>query len=202
MSVFVKAYIYYLFQCWCSICKLAVAFYARSRWMYMQSIMACVRVWSFNKLLVPNVNVLYFLHFYLFVRNVTFHYKRSSLSYFGGVCSVARGVGVNEVIFFSWLKWNKIESLHYNLKSLCFSIQGFKDNLNIKKLGFSQPACLIIIKLLLRVLFFLERISPVCIILLKRTWIGFYYIWQKFRPRNLRQEYLKHSGEYLFVLSL
>uniref|UniRef100_A0A8C5TQF5 ADAM metallopeptidase domain 23 n=1 Tax=Malurus cyaneus samueli TaxID=2593467 RepID=A0A8C5TQF5_9PASS len=28
--------------------------------------------------------------------NVTFHYKRSSLSYFGGVCSVARGVGVNE----------------------------------------------------------------------------------------------------------
>uniref|UniRef100_A0A672TP76 ADAM metallopeptidase domain 23 n=1 Tax=Strigops habroptila TaxID=2489341 RepID=A0A672TP76_STRHB len=28
--------------------------------------------------------------------NVTFHYKRSSLSYFGGVCSVTRGVGVNE----------------------------------------------------------------------------------------------------------
>uniref|UniRef100_A0A8C6X7Z5 ADAM metallopeptidase domain 23 n=1 Tax=Naja naja TaxID=35670 RepID=A0A8C6X7Z5_NAJNA len=28
--------------------------------------------------------------------NVTFHYKRSSLSYFGGICSVARGVGVNE----------------------------------------------------------------------------------------------------------
>lgn len=38
---------------------------------------------------------------FLFVRNVTFHYKRSSLSYFGGVCSVTRGVGVNEVIFFT-----------------------------------------------------------------------------------------------------
>ncbi|KAH0621675.1 hypothetical protein JD844_023239 [Phrynosoma platyrhinos] len=35
----------------------------------------------------------------LFLRNVTFHYKRSSLSYFGGICSVARGVGVNEVKF-------------------------------------------------------------------------------------------------------
>ncbi|XP_029462204.1 LOW QUALITY PROTEIN: disintegrin and metalloproteinase domain-containing protein 23 [Rhinatrema bivittatum] len=28
--------------------------------------------------------------------NVTFHYKRSSMSYFGGVCSLTRGVGVNE----------------------------------------------------------------------------------------------------------
>ncbi|XP_075464648.1 disintegrin and metalloproteinase domain-containing protein 23 isoform X2 [Ascaphus truei] len=28
--------------------------------------------------------------------NGTFHYKRSSMSYFGGVCSLARGVGVNE----------------------------------------------------------------------------------------------------------
>ncbi|XP_038604623.1 disintegrin and metalloproteinase domain-containing protein 23 isoform X1 [Tachyglossus aculeatus] len=28
--------------------------------------------------------------------SVTFHYKRSSLSYFGGVCSRTRGVGVNE----------------------------------------------------------------------------------------------------------
>lgn len=34
-----------------------------------------------------------------FLRRVTFHYKRSSLSYFGGVCSRTRGVGVNEVNF-------------------------------------------------------------------------------------------------------
>lgn len=33
----------------------------------------------------------------LVLRNVTFYYKRSSLSYFGGVCSVSKGVGVNEV---------------------------------------------------------------------------------------------------------
>lgn len=30
-------------------------------------------------------------------RNVTFHYRRSSAAYFGGMCSVSRGVGVNEV---------------------------------------------------------------------------------------------------------
>nr|XP_036865001.1 disintegrin and metalloproteinase domain-containing protein 23 [Manis javanica] len=30
------------------------------------------------------------------ISRVTFHYKRSSLSYFGGVCSRTRGVGVNE----------------------------------------------------------------------------------------------------------
>lgn len=28
--------------------------------------------------------------------NVTFHYRRSSVSYFGGMCSLSRGVGVNE----------------------------------------------------------------------------------------------------------
>uniref|UniRef100_A0A8C7SKC5 ADAM metallopeptidase domain 23 n=1 Tax=Oncorhynchus mykiss TaxID=8022 RepID=A0A8C7SKC5_ONCMY len=28
--------------------------------------------------------------------NVTFHYRRSSVAYFGGMCSVSRGVGVNE----------------------------------------------------------------------------------------------------------
>ncbi|XP_041120086.1 disintegrin and metalloproteinase domain-containing protein 23-like isoform X2 [Polyodon spathula] len=28
--------------------------------------------------------------------NVTFHYARSSIAYFGGICSVTRGVGVNE----------------------------------------------------------------------------------------------------------
>lgn len=32
-------------------------------------------------------------------RNVTFHYSRSSAAYFGGMCSVSRGVGVNEVRF-------------------------------------------------------------------------------------------------------
>ncbi|MBZ3889810.1 Disintegrin and metalloproteinase domain-containing protein 23 [Sciurus carolinensis] len=31
------------------------------------------------------------------ISRVTFHYKRSSLSYFGGVCSRTRGVGVNEL---------------------------------------------------------------------------------------------------------
>ena len=30
-------------------------------------------------------------------RNVTFHYRRSSAAYFGGTCSMSRGVGVNEV---------------------------------------------------------------------------------------------------------
>uniref|UniRef100_A0A3Q3X6R7 Uncharacterized protein n=1 Tax=Mola mola TaxID=94237 RepID=A0A3Q3X6R7_MOLML len=30
------------------------------------------------------------------IRNVTFHYRRSSTAYFGGMCSVSRGVGVNE----------------------------------------------------------------------------------------------------------
>ncbi|OXB76874.1 UNVERIFIED_CONTAM: hypothetical protein H355_002567 [Colinus virginianus] len=49
-----------------------------------------------SKFLVLDVNMLCSLYFYLFIRNVTFHYKRSSLSYFGGVCSVTRGVGVNE----------------------------------------------------------------------------------------------------------
>uniref|UniRef100_A0AAY4F021 Uncharacterized protein n=1 Tax=Denticeps clupeoides TaxID=299321 RepID=A0AAY4F021_9TELE len=29
--------------------------------------------------------------------NVTFHYRRSSAAYFGGMCSMSRGVGVNEV---------------------------------------------------------------------------------------------------------
>lgn len=72
--------------------------------MCIQCIIVCVKVCSFNNFLVPNANVLYFLYFCLSARNVTFHYKRSSLSYFGGVCSVTRGVGVNEVIFFSRLK--------------------------------------------------------------------------------------------------
>uniref|UniRef100_A0AAX7V8U5 ADAM metallopeptidase domain 23a n=1 Tax=Astatotilapia calliptera TaxID=8154 RepID=A0AAX7V8U5_ASTCA len=31
--------------------------------------------------------------------NATFHYRRSSTAYFGGMCSVSRGVGVNEVRF-------------------------------------------------------------------------------------------------------
>lgn len=30
------------------------------------------------------------------ITNVTFHYRRSSAAYFGGMCSVSRGVGVNE----------------------------------------------------------------------------------------------------------
>lgn len=31
-------------------------------------------------------------------RNVNFQFRRSSLAYFGGMCSLSRGVGVNEVI--------------------------------------------------------------------------------------------------------
>uniref|UniRef100_A0A8D2LZY1 ADAM metallopeptidase domain 23 n=1 Tax=Varanus komodoensis TaxID=61221 RepID=A0A8D2LZY1_VARKO len=43
--------------------------------------------------------------------NVTFHYKRSSLSYFGGICSVARGVGVNEY----GLPWAMAQELSQSL---------------------------------------------------------------------------------------
>nr|XP_028558131.1 disintegrin and metalloproteinase domain-containing protein 23 isoform X1 [Podarcis muralis] len=43
--------------------------------------------------------------------NVTFHYKRSSLSYFGGICSVSRGVGVNEY----GLPWAMAQELSQSL---------------------------------------------------------------------------------------
>uniref|UniRef100_A0A8D0E5E8 ADAM metallopeptidase domain 23 n=1 Tax=Salvator merianae TaxID=96440 RepID=A0A8D0E5E8_SALMN len=43
--------------------------------------------------------------------NVTFHYKRSSLSYFGGICSVTRGVGVNEY----GLPWAMAQGLSQSL---------------------------------------------------------------------------------------
>lgn len=43
-------------------------------------------------------------HFFFFFRRMTFHYKRSSLSFFGGVCSRTRGVGVNEVNLINFLK--------------------------------------------------------------------------------------------------
>uniref|UniRef100_A0ACB8G1I4 Disintegrin and metalloproteinase domain-containing protein 23 n=1 Tax=Sphaerodactylus townsendi TaxID=933632 RepID=A0ACB8G1I4_9SAUR len=43
--------------------------------------------------------------------NVTFHYKRSSLSYFGGICSVTRGVGVNEY----GLPWAMAQELSQSL---------------------------------------------------------------------------------------
>ncbi|XP_077175363.1 disintegrin and metalloproteinase domain-containing protein 23 isoform X3 [Paroedura picta] len=43
--------------------------------------------------------------------NVTFHYKRSSLSYFEGVCSVTRGVGVNEY----GLPWAMAQELSQSL---------------------------------------------------------------------------------------
>ncbi|XP_071667547.1 disintegrin and metalloproteinase domain-containing protein 23 isoform X8 [Patagioenas fasciata] len=47
--------------------------------------------------------------------NVTFHYKRSSLSYFGGVCSVTRGVGVNEYGFSLAMAQELAQSLAQNL---------------------------------------------------------------------------------------
>ncbi|XP_043931961.1 disintegrin and metalloproteinase domain-containing protein 23 isoform X1 [Protopterus annectens] len=43
--------------------------------------------------------------------NVTFHYKRSSLAYFGGVCSKSRGVGVNEY----GLSWTMASGLSQSL---------------------------------------------------------------------------------------
>lgn len=39
------------------------------------------------------------LHLHHSYRNATFHYRRSSTAYFGGMCSVSHGVGVNEVRF-------------------------------------------------------------------------------------------------------
>uniref|UniRef100_A0A8D0G8L8 ADAM metallopeptidase domain 23 n=1 Tax=Sphenodon punctatus TaxID=8508 RepID=A0A8D0G8L8_SPHPU len=47
--------------------------------------------------------------------NVTFHYKRSSLSYFGGVCSVTRGVGVNEYGILWAMAQELAQSLAQNL---------------------------------------------------------------------------------------
>lgn len=42
------------------------------------------------------------LSYIISCRNVTFHYRRSSAAYFGGMCSVSRGVGVNEVRFVAY----------------------------------------------------------------------------------------------------
>ncbi|XP_061463882.1 disintegrin and metalloproteinase domain-containing protein 23 isoform X5 [Rhineura floridana] len=48
--------------------------------------------------------------------NVTFHYKRSSLSYFGGICSVTRGIGVNEQYGLPWAMAQELsQSLAQNL---------------------------------------------------------------------------------------
>uniref|UniRef100_A0A8C0EQY8 ADAM metallopeptidase domain 23 n=1 Tax=Bubo bubo TaxID=30461 RepID=A0A8C0EQY8_BUBBB len=47
--------------------------------------------------------------------NVTFYYKRSSLSYFGGVCSVTRGVGVNEYALPLSMAQELAQSLAQNL---------------------------------------------------------------------------------------
>ncbi|CAN9497726.1 unnamed protein product [Ophioblennius macclurei] len=43
--------------------------------------------------------------------NVTFHYRRSSTAYFGGMCSVSRGVGVNEY----GSHWSLVGSLSQSL---------------------------------------------------------------------------------------
>lgn len=43
--------------------------------------------------------------------NVTFHHKRSSMGYFGGICSLARGIGVNEY----GLQWAKAQELSQSL---------------------------------------------------------------------------------------
>ncbi|KAM8933562.1 disintegrin and metalloproteinase domain-containing protein 23 isoform 2-T2 [Pelodytes ibericus] len=47
--------------------------------------------------------------------NGTFHYKRSSMSYFGGVCSVSRGVGVNEYGILLYMAQQLAQSLAQNL---------------------------------------------------------------------------------------
>ncbi|KAB1278850.1 Disintegrin and metalloproteinase domain-containing protein 23 [Camelus dromedarius] len=68
-----------------------------------------------------------FLTALIFLRRVTFYYKRSSLSYFGGVCSRTRGVGVNEltildqVIPIAILQWRPLLTDLYFVPSLkCF----------------------------------------------------------------------------------
>lgn len=59
------------------------------------------------RLIVPLTDLLHFsftclsspAHVFLrSYRNVNFQFRRSSLAYFGGMCSLSRGVGVNEVI--------------------------------------------------------------------------------------------------------
>ncbi|XP_075036310.1 disintegrin and metalloproteinase domain-containing protein 23 isoform X2 [Mixophyes fleayi] len=47
--------------------------------------------------------------------NGTFHYKRSSMSFFGGVCSSSRGVGVNEYGFLMAMAQQLAQSLAQNL---------------------------------------------------------------------------------------
>ncbi|XP_041432173.1 disintegrin and metalloproteinase domain-containing protein 23 isoform X6 [Xenopus laevis] len=47
--------------------------------------------------------------------NGTFHYKRSSMSYFGGVCSMTRGVGVNEYGLLLSMAQQLAQSLAQNL---------------------------------------------------------------------------------------
>ncbi|CAH2306415.1 disintegrin and metallo ase domain-containing 23 [Pelobates cultripes] len=47
--------------------------------------------------------------------NGTFHYKRSSMSYFGGVCSLSRGVGVNEYGILLSMAQQLAQSLAQNL---------------------------------------------------------------------------------------
>ncbi|XP_053326886.1 disintegrin and metalloproteinase domain-containing protein 23 [Spea bombifrons] len=47
--------------------------------------------------------------------NGTFHYKRSSMSYFGGVCSISRGVGVNEYGILLSMAQQLAQSLAQNL---------------------------------------------------------------------------------------
>lgn len=58
---------------------------------------------------------MYFPNCNFFLRRVTFHYKRSSLSYFGGVCSRTRGVGVNEVNFVNFPKVELYLCILYDL---------------------------------------------------------------------------------------
>ncbi|XP_041434291.1 disintegrin and metalloproteinase domain-containing protein 23 isoform X1 [Xenopus laevis] len=47
--------------------------------------------------------------------NGTFHYKRSSMSYFGGICSITRGVGVNEYGILLSMAQQLAQSLAQNL---------------------------------------------------------------------------------------
>lgn len=84
---------------------------------------------------------------YLFVlhysgRNVTFHYRRSSTAYFGGMCSVSRGVGVNEVRFSDKHPVSLcafITALLQRAKSLVFVVHTVRRHLGHGRLPHSEP---------------------------------------------------------------
>lgn len=61
---------------------------------------------------------------------MTFHYKRSSLSYFGGVCSRIRGVGVNEVNFMlSLTSTLSLQLISFFIKAQCITMNFLDDDI-------------------------------------------------------------------------